>query len=57
MIREKVIAITLTIVSSIVLIESIAAWSTEHDLFLENSVQENRSPNGIIEDKLSLIHI
>ena len=53
MIREKVIAITITIVSSIVLIESIAAWSTEHDLFLENSVQENRSPNGIIEDKNS----
>ena len=53
MIREKVIAITLTIVSSIVLIESIAAWSTEHDLFLENSVQENRNLNGIIEDKNS----
>ena len=53
MIREKVIAITLTIVSSIVLIESIAALSTEHDLFLENSVQENRNLNGIIEDKNS----
>ena len=53
MIREKVIAITLTIVSSIVLIESIAALSTEHDLFLENSVEENRNLNGIIEDKNS----
>ena len=53
MIREKVIAITLIIVSSIVLSESIAAWSTDHDLFLENSVKENRALNGIIEDKNS----
>ena len=53
MIREKVIAITLIIVSSIVLIESIAAWSTDHDLFLENSVKENRTLNGIIEDQSS----
>ena len=53
MIREKVIAITLVIVSSIVLIESISAWSTDHDLFLENSVKENRALNGIIEDKNS----
>ena len=51
MIREKVIAITLTIVSSIVLIESIAAWSTEHDLFLENSLRTNRTLDGIIENK------
>ena len=43
MIREKVIAITLIIVSSIVLIESIAAWSTDHDLFLENSLRANRT--------------
>ena len=53
MIREKIIAIILAIVSSIVLIESIAAWSTDHDLLLENSVQENRNLNGIIEDKNS----
>jgi len=53
MIREKVIAITLIIVSSIVLIESISAWSTRHDLFLENSVKENIALNGIIEDKNS----
>ena len=53
MIREKVIAITLIIVSSIVLIESISAWSTDHDLFLENSVKENRTLNGIIEDQSS----
>lgn len=53
MIREKVIAITLIIVSSIVLIESISAWSTNHDLFLENSVKENRALNGIIENKNS----
>ena len=53
MIREKVIAITLIIVSSIVLIESISAWSTDHGLFLENSVKENRAPNGIIEDQNS----
>ena len=53
MIREKVIAITLIIVSSIVLIESIAAWSTDHDLFLENSGKENKALNGIIEDKNS----
>ena len=52
MIREKVIAITLIIVSSIVLIESIAAWSTDHDLFLENSLRANRTLDG-----LSLIHI
>ena len=49
MIREKVIAITLIIVSSIVLIESIAAWST----FLENSVKEDRALNEIIDDKKS----
>ena len=53
MIREKVIAITLIIVSSIVLIESIASLSTHHDLFLENSVKENRALDGIIEDKNS----
>ena len=53
MIREKVIAITLIIVSSIVLIESISAWSTDHNLFLENSVKENIALNGIIEDKNS----
>ena len=53
MIREKVITITLIIVSSIVLIESIAAWSTDHDLFLENSGKENKALNGIIEDKSS----
>ena len=53
MIREKVITITLIIVSSIVLIESIAAWSTDHDLFLENSVKNNKALNGIIEDKSS----
>ena len=53
MIREKVIAITLIIVSSIVLIESISAWSTDHYLFLENSVKEDRALNGIIEDKNS----
>ena len=53
MIREKVIAITLIIVSSIVLIESISAWSTDHDLILENSVKENIALNGIIEDKNS----
>ena len=53
MIREKVIAIILIIVSSIVLIESISAWSTDHELFLENSVVENRALNGIIEDKNS----
>lgn len=53
MIREKVIAITLMIVSSIVLIESIAAWSTDHDLFLENSVNENKALNGTFEDKSS----
>ena len=53
MIREKVIAITLIIVSSIVLIESIAAWSTDHYLFLENSVNKDRALNGIIEDKNS----
>ena len=51
MIREKVIAITLIIVSSIVLIESISAWSTDHNLFLENSVKEDRALNEIIEDK------
>ena len=53
MIREKVIAITLVIVSSIVLIESIAAWSTDHDLFLENSAKNNKALNGIIENKSS----
>ena len=53
MIREKVIAITLIIVSSIVLIESIAAWSTDHDLFLENSLRANRTLDGIIENKNS----
>ena len=53
MIREKVIAITLIIVSSIVLIESISAWSTDHYLFLENSVNEDRALNGIIENKNS----
>ena len=53
MIREKVIAITLIIVSMIVLIESISAWSTDHDLFLENGVKENIALNGIIEDKSS----
>ena len=53
MIREKVIAITLIIVSSIVLIESIAAWSTDHYLFLENSVNKDRALNGIVEDKNS----
>ena len=53
MIREKAIAITLIIVSSIVLIESISAWSTDHDLFLENSVKENRALNRIIENKNS----
>ena len=53
MIREKVIAITLIIVSSIVLIESIAAWSTDHDLFLENSLRANRIFDGIIENKNS----
>ena len=53
MIREKVIAITLIIVSSIVLIESIAAWSTDHDLFLENSLRANRKFDGIIENKNS----
>jgi len=53
MIREKVIAITLIIVSSIVLIKSISAWSTDHYLFLENSVKEDRALNGIIEDKNS----
>ena len=53
MIREKVITITLIIVSSIVLIESIAAWSTDHDLFLENSGKENKALNGIIEHKSS----
>ena len=53
MIREKVIAITLIIVSSIVLIESISAWSTDHYLFLENSVKEDRALNEIIEDKNS----
>ena len=53
MIREKVIAITLIIVSSIVLIESISAWSTDHYPFLENSVKENIALNGIIEDKNS----
>ena len=53
MIREKVIAITLIIVSSIVIIESIAAWSTDHDLFLENSLRANRTLDGIIEDKNS----
>ena len=53
MIREKVIAITLIIVSSIVLIESISAWSTDHELFLENSVKKNRALNEIIEDKNS----
>ena len=39
--------------SSIVLIESIAALSTHHDLFLENSVKENRALDGIIENKNS----
>ena len=53
MIREKVIAITLIIVSSIFLIESISAWSTDHYLFLENSVNEDRALNGIIENKNS----
>ena len=53
MIREKVIAITLIIVSSIVLIESITAWSTDHDLFLENSLRANRTLDGIIENKNS----
>ena len=53
MIREKVIAITLIIVSSIVLIESITAWSTDHYLFLENSVNKDRALNGIVEDKNS----
>ena len=53
MIREKVIAITLIIVSSIVLIESIAAWSTDHDLFLENSLKANRIFDGIIKNKNS----
>ena len=53
MIREKVIAITLIIVSSIVLIESIAAWSTDHELFLENSLRANRTLDGIIENKNS----
>ena len=53
MIREKVIAITLIIVSSIVLIESIAAWSTDHDLFLENSLRANRTLDGISENKNS----
>ena len=53
MIREKVIAITLIIVSSIVLIESISTWLTDHELFLENSVKENRALNGIIEYKNS----
>ena len=53
MIREKVIAITLMIVSLIVLIESIAAWSTDHDLFLENSLRANRIFDGIIENKNS----
>ena len=53
MIREKVIAITLIIVSSIVLIESIAAWSTDHDLFLENSLRANRILDRIIENKNS----
>ncbi|MEL1227156.1 MAG: hypothetical protein VW963_10475 [Candidatus Neomarinimicrobiota bacterium] len=53
MIREKVIAITLIIVSSIVIIESIAAWSTDHDLFLENSLRANRIFDGIIENKNS----
>ena len=53
MIREKVIAITLIIVSSIVLIESIAAWSTDHDLFLENSLRANRTLDVIIENKNS----
>ena len=53
MIREKVIAITLIIVSSIVLIESIVAWSTDHDLFLENSLRADRILDGIIENKNS----
>ena len=53
MIREKVIAITLIIVSSIVIIESIVAWSTDHDLFLENSLRANRIFDGIIENKNS----
>ena len=53
MIREKVIAITLIIVSSTVLIESISAWSTDHYLFLENSVNKDRALNGIVEDKNS----
>ena len=53
MIREKVIAITLIIGSSIVIIESIAAWSTDHDLFLENSLRANRIFDGIIENKNS----
>ena len=53
MIREKVIAITLIIVSSIVVIESISAWSTDHDLFLENSLRANRIFDGIIENKNS----
>ncbi len=53
MIREKVIAITLIIVSSIVLIESIAAWSTDHDLFIENSLRANRTLDGIIDNKNS----
>ena len=53
MIREKVIAITLIIVSSIVLIESIAAWSTDHDLFLENSLRANRTLDVIIKNKNS----
>ena len=39
--------------SSIVLIESIAAWSTDHDLFLENSLRANRTLDGIIENKNS----
>ena len=53
MIREKVIAITLIIVSSIVIIESIVAWSTDHDLFLENSLRANRIFDGINENKKS----
>ena len=53
MIREKVITITLIIVSSIVLIESIVAWSTDHDLFLENSLRANRIFDGINENKKS----
>ena len=54
MIREKVIAIILIIVSSIVLIESIAAWSTDHDLFLENSLRANRTLDESLRIKIAL---